>query len=155
MKTTRNFLNIFDSVLSIILCANVGEKLNERVNVSVGRGSRHRTLGCDVRSAGHSRGLVHTAPRESMGIFSRWVIVCGSCRSFVACCRKGCPRLCTKFQPTGSTRTVRTSPCPGFPLLSQLEVLRHTAAAVEVQCVCRQSDLVLSVLIFQNYHFIW
>ena len=58
MKTTRNFLNIFDSVLSIILCANVGEKLNERVNVSVGRGSRHRTLGCDVRSAGHSH--VHT-----------------------------------------------------------------------------------------------
>ena len=70
-----------------------------------------------------------SAPRESMRIFSGWVIVCGSCRTFVVCCRKGCPRLCTKFQVSSSTRTVRTSPCPGCPLLSQLELLpQHSAA---------------------------
>ena len=41
-----------------------GERLNQRVNVNVGRGSGHRTLGCDVRSVELSRVLAHTGERR-------------------------------------------------------------------------------------------
>ena len=42
------------------------ERLNQRVNVNVGRGSGHRTLGCDVRSVELSRGLAHTGERREL-----------------------------------------------------------------------------------------
>ena len=104
-----------------------------------------------------SNGHHNTAPRESMRIFSGWVIVCGSCRTFVVCCRKGCPRLCTKFQVSSSTRTVRTSPCPGCPLLSQLELLpQHSAAprcASALREICAYSLPDQGTLHFGNFYY--
>ena len=41
-------------------------RLNQRVNVNVGRGSRHRTLRCDVWSVGNIQGLAHTGERREM-----------------------------------------------------------------------------------------